>query len=340
MKAPNAPTYERLRDVIRGFAGRKVVVLGDLVCDEFVHGELTRVSREAPVLVLDLKRTDLVPGGGGNAVANLRSLGATPLPVGVVGKDESGRRLLTMFRRAKIPTGGILLLPGYVTPSKSRILAGGAHTRRQQVVRLDRGASRGDLPPAVVSRLEQRLRALARSAEGVLVADYGYGAATPKILKAAMPALRSVPVTVDSRARVERYRGVTACTPNHEELEQAMAQGALEDERSLAAAARDLLRRSRDRAVLVTRGPRGMSLFPRGESPSHIPPYGQGEVADVTGAGDTVVATFTLALIAGASFLEAAVLANYAAGLVVMKYGTATVDRNELLAAIREDLAP
>jgi rfaE bifunctional protein kinase chain/domain len=332
------PSYRRFQSIVDAFAGRRVVVLGDLVCDEFIHGELARVSREAPVLVLDQKRIELVPGGAGNAAANLRSLDAEPVPVGVIGRDDSGKRLLATFRRLGIPTSGIASPAGYATPAKSRILAGGIHTRRQQVVRLDRGSPRGDLSKLAQATLARRLHAALRGADGLLVADYGYGAATPSLVQGVKRSLGDRPVTVDSRARVGRYRGVTACTPNHEELEHAMG-GPLDDERAFAAAGRRLREITGNRAVLVTRGAKGMALFERKEPARPIPAFGAGEVADVTGAGDTVVATFTLALIAGATFLEAATLANYAAGLVVMKYGTATVRRRELLAAIREDLA-
>jgi rfaE bifunctional protein kinase chain/domain len=186
--------------------------------------------------------------------------------------------------------------------------------------------------------LRRRLGAALRGADGLLVADYGYGAATPALVAGALGRKRSLRVMVDSRGRVLRYRGVTACTPNQEELERALDLGPLRTDRAVAAAGRTLLERSRDRAVLVTRGASGMSLFERGQPPRHIPAFGAGEVADVTGAGDTVVATFTLAVLAGGSFHEAAILANYAAGLVVMKYGTATVSRRELVEAFRDDL--
>jgi len=212
------PTYERFREIVDAFAGRRVVVLGDLVADEFLHGELARVSREAPVLVLDQKRIELVPGGAGNAVANLRSLDASPVPVGVVGRDDSGERLLATFRRLRIDTSGITSPAGYETPAKSRILAGGVHTRRQQVVRIDRGSPRGDLTKAAQATLTGKLARAVKGADGLLVADYGYGAATPGLVARTKGALGKRPVTVDSRARVARYRGVTACTPNHEEL--------------------------------------------------------------------------------------------------------------------------
>lgn len=335
MTRARSPEVRRLEALVAGFRGRRVAVLGDLVCDEFVHGDIARVSREAPVLILDHARTEIVPGGGANAIANLKALGALPVPVGVVGRDEAGSRLLALFRRMGVPTSGILVVRGYGTPTKSRILAGGVHTRRQQIVRVDRGAKQGNLPPATLARIASRLTSALRRADGLLVADYGYGAAVPATVRAARTAWRGKIVAVDSRRRVASFHGVTACTPNQEELEQAVGVTALPTEAKLAAAGRDLLARTRNRTVLVTRGAKGMVLFRVGAPPLAIPAFGHGEVADVTGAGDTVVATYTLALLAGGSAADAAVLANMTAGLAVMKYGTATVSPKELVAAIR-----
>jgi rfaE bifunctional protein kinase chain/domain len=312
-----------------------------MVADEFVHGDISRISREAPVLILEQTRADVVPGGGANSAANLRALGAVAVPVGAVGRDETGSRLRAELRRRRIPVSGLLTVPGYETPSKSRILAGGVHTRRQQIVRLDRGAAHGELPARARAALRRALRAALRQADGLLVADYGYGSASPGVLGdlAAARARRGQVVAVDSRGRVTRFRGFTACTPNQEELEQALGLPPLADD-EVDAAGRKLLRRCGNRAVLVTRGAKGMVLFERGRAALHIPAFGSDEVADVTGAGDTVIAVFTLALIAGAGFADAARLANYAAGLVVTRVGTATVGRKELIAAIREDLTP
>jgi rfaE bifunctional protein kinase chain/domain len=335
MKRRANPESRRLLSLVSAFRGRRVAVLGDLVCDEFVHGDIARVSREAPVLILDHVRTEIVPGGGANAIANLRALGAQPVPVGVVGRDEAGARLLDLFRRMGVPTSGVLVVPGYGTPTKSRILAGGVHTRRQQIVRVDRGARHGDLSPGLTARIAARLRTASGRAEGLLVADYGYGAAVPATVRASRPAWRGKIVTVDSRERVGSFRGVTACTPNQEEVEKALGLRGLSTEARLAAAGRALLARTGNRAVLVTRGAKGMALFRAGAPPLAIPAFGSGEVADVTGAGDTVVATYTLALLAGGSPEEAAILANMTAGLAVMKYGTATVSPGELVAAIR-----
>lgn len=336
-----AGDVQRLIALVRGFEGRRIVVLGDMVADEFVHGDITRISREAPVLILEHRRTVVVPGGGANAVANLRALGARPLPVGLVGHDEAGQRLVAELERLGIDCSGMIRLEDYATPAKSRIIAGGTHTRRQQLVRIDRGAARGELPRAAQARLDRSLREALRRADGLLVADYGYGSATPERLGVQLGQLakRSMPVTVDSRSRVLAYRHVMACTPNQEELEQALGLGPLSDNGAVEQAGRKLLRRTGNRAVLVTRGPRGMCLCERGRAAVHIPPFGSGEVADVTGAGDTVIATFTLALLAGAPFLDASRLSNYAAGLVVMKAGTATVNQVELIRALREEQA-
>jgi len=331
---------ERLIARVRAFRGRRVVALVDLVVDEFVHGEIERVSREAPVLILRHERTLTVPGGGGNAVANLRALGARPVPVGIVGRDEAGRRLLEHFRALGVPTAAILIAADRETPTKSRVMAGGVHTRRQQIVRIDRGTGAVPLGSATRRRLEATLRRSLARAEVLLVADYGYGVATPEVLAAASPALDGVEVTVDSRSRVARYRGISACTPNQEELEQAVGIARLADDETVERAGRTLLRRSGAAAVLVTRGARGMCLLERRRAALRVPAFGSDEVADVTGAGDTVTAVFALARAAGAGFAEAARLANYAAGLVVMKAGTATVGPDELIAAIREDPGP
>jgi rfaE bifunctional protein kinase chain/domain len=319
---------------IARFAGRRVVVLGDLVADEFVYGDIARVSREAPVLILQHRRTVTVPGGGANAVANLHALGAVPVPVGLLGRDASGNALAEQFRQAGMPTEGLLSPEGWETPTKSRVLAGGVHTRRQQVVRVDRGALPGALSPALQTSLAERLRTALRGAEALLVADYGYGAATPEILSAAGEAF-SGPVLVDSRNRVAAYRSVLACTPNQEEVERVLGRD-LPNEAAVLAAGPELLRRTGNRAALVTRGALGMVLFQGGEAPLVLPAHGSDEVADVTGAGDTVIATFALAVAAGAPLPDAARLANVAAGLVVMKAGTATVSPEELRRALQE----
>lgn len=332
---------DRLRGWVSRFAGQPVAVLGDLVADEFVFGDISRVSREAPVLILDEIRRVLVPGGAGNSVANLQALGARPMPVGVIGHDEAGRGVLECLRDQGVRTTQLVRDKAYATPTKSRILAGGIHTRRQQIVRIDRGRPRGNLGPTLRRRILANLSRALDGSRGLLIADYGYGAAVPSsrlLATIRKLATTGTPVTIDSRARVTEYRGMTVCSPNQEELESALG-GALITDRALPTAGKELLRRTGNRAVLVTRGAKGMTLFERRMKPTTIPAYGSEEVADVTGAGDTVIATLTLALIAGASLIDAAILANYAAGIVVQKMGTATVSPGELLAAIETDPA-
>ena len=328
---------KHLEFLVRRLAGRRVLVLADLVADEFVYGRVERISREAPVLILKHDATDVRLGGGANAVHNIRTLGGRPLPFGVLGRDEHGRRLRTLLREKGITTKGVLAAAGYPTPVKSRILAGRAHSTKQQIVRLDRYAP---LPPRSAARraVERALRGFRGPVDGVLVSDYGCGLLDAALVRAAVAFARKrkVPVTVDSRFALLRFRGMTAVTPNEPEVEEALGITIGHDRRRLEAAGRTLLQRLGCRAVLITRGSDGMALFEPGKAPLHIPIHGTDEVADVTGAGDTVIATFTLALAAGAAPAEAARLANCAGGIVVMKHATATVSADELAAAARE----
>lgn len=327
-------TLEGLETIVARFAGVPVVLLGDLVLDEFAYGEIARVSREAPVLILDYKRSKYVPGGGANAAANLAALGASVRVVGRVGRDEAGARILELLEERRIARTGILRDPTYDTPVKTRILAGGAHTSKQQIVRVDRGRTRQPLGRRAGDVLLQRLRRASRGAAALLVADYDFGAASPALLERA----RSLPplVTLDSRFRVLEFRGVTAATPNVAEVEQALGQPLEDDDPgSLASAGASMRRTLRAQAVVITQGSRGMTLFERGRAPRSFPPFGGDEVADVTGAGDTVISAFTLAIAAGGSFSQATCLANVAGGLVVMKRGTATVSAVEIRKALR-----
>lgn len=322
---------ERLRHIVNAFPEITVTVVGDLVADEFIFGEIARVSREAPVLILKYRERTVVPGGGANAVFNLADLGVNVLPVGVVGNDEPGRLLLQRFRQKHIPLSGIQKARDYSTVTKTRVLAGMAHNTRQQVVRYDREPENPP-SPRTVRELILAARKFVRASDAVLVSDYGYGAATPEILRLIGPG--NLPVTVDSRYRMLDYIGVTAATPNEPEVEEALGVKICYDEEKLHWAANELIRRMKLDSVVITRGRDGMLALEKKRKPVEIPIYGSDQVTDVTGAGDTVIATFTASLAAGASTEEAARLANYAGGIVVMKRGTATVTREELLAAI------
>jgi rfaE bifunctional protein kinase chain/domain len=326
---------KRYLELLNLFPARTVLVAGDLVADEFVFGEISRVSREAPVLILKHRQTQIVPGGGANAAYNLAGLGARVIPVGVVGDDPNGHALIACFRSRGMDTRGIVVAPEFPTITKSRILAGTVHGSRQQVLRIDRE------PPEPVSAarraaVERHALRLARRANAVLISDYGYGAVSPAVAHALRSAGNAVPMTLDSRYDILKYAGLTAATPNEPEVEEAFRVRIGTDTRKLEAAARSMLRKMRLQALLVTRGRDGMALFEPGRRPLYIPIWGTDQVTDVTGAGDTVIAAFTLALAAGATFAEAAHLANFAGGIVVMKRGTATVTREELRQAVEK----
>jgi rfaE bifunctional protein kinase chain/domain len=331
----------RLLGLIDAFGGRRVLVVGDVIADEFIYGQIARVSREAPVLILRYDSTEVVPGGAGNAANNVAALGGRARLVGLLGGDESGRRFAASLHRG-VERSGLVRLPGYRTPTKTRILAGGIHSAKQQIVRIDREA------PArqgkdVIAVLAARALEAAGEADALLVSDYGYGVVSPALVARLADRVRQrgrrrrIPILVDSRYDLLRYRRLTACTPNESETEQMLGVKINDNVRMLERAGRAILGRTRMDAVVVTRGSRGMALFEPDQPTVHIPIYGSDEIADVTGAGDTVIATMTLALAAGASFYEAARLANYAGGLVVMKRGTATVSAGELRQAVEAD---
>ena len=327
---------ERLKKIVESFPKVTITVVGDLVADEFVFGEISRVSREAPVLILKHRERSVVPGGGANAIYNLAELGVNVLPVGVIGDDEPGRLLLKQFRHKRIPVSGVLKDKQYTTVTKTRILAGMTHTARQQVVRLDREPE--SEPNSHLKReLVLAAREYVRASDALLVSDYGYGSASPAILNEirGKGTAAGVPVVLDSRFRMLEFSGVTAATPNEPELEEALGIR-VQDWKRLCSAAEQIMSRMKLQSLLVTRGRDGMVAFTRRHKPVDIPIFGSDQVADVTGAGDTVIATFTAALATGASSEEAAHLANYAGGIVVMKRGTATVSRQELLRAIEQ----
>jgi D-glycero-beta-D-manno-heptose-7-phosphate kinase len=328
---------DRLKKIVEAFPKVTITVLGDLVADEFVFGEISRVSREAPVLILKHRERTVVPGGAANAVNNLADLGVNVLPVGVVGDDEPGRFLLKHFRHKRIPVSGVLKDKTYATITKTRILAGMTHTARQQVVRIDR-EPQGAPTVHLTRELYLATRNYAHVSDALLLSDYGYGAATPAILHALREKgkLSSLPVILDSRYRLLQYSGVTAATPNEPEVEEALGVHIGQDWKKMVAAGEQLLDRMKLQSLLITRGRDGMVAFNHRHKPVDIPIFGSDQVVDVTGAGDTVIAAFTAALAAGATTEEAAQLANYAGGIVVMKRGTATVSQQELLHALEQ----
>ena len=339
MTSDRTSLSERLAALARSFAGRRVLVVGDLLADQFLFGEISRVSREAPVLILRHERTETVPGGAANCVMNLASLGARAAIVGVVGADETGRALVGQLEAAGVDCGGVIVSPSLKTTTKVRVLAGQAHSPRQQVIRVDYESAplADEATGAAVVRL---VREKESEAEAVIVSDYNYGVASP----AAVEHLRATalsgarPVLVDSRFRLRDFKGFTSATPNEDEVEH-VAGRRLADESALAEGGEQLRRELGFKALLVTRGKQGSMLFEEGDGePTRIPAVGSLDAVDVTGAGDTVIAAYALALASGATFEDAAHLANHAGGVVVMKRGTACVTPHELLASLGENV--
>ncbi|MCC6807878.1 MAG: bifunctional hydroxymethylpyrimidine kinase/phosphomethylpyrimidine kinase [Deltaproteobacteria bacterium] len=322
---------EPLSGWVKKLAEKSVVVLGDLVADEYVYGMTSRISREAPVLVVRYSDNEYRLGGSANAAHNVADLGARAIPVGVVGDDEAGVRVADLCKRYGMVTSGILK-NGRPTTRKTRILAGAIHTTKQQVLRLDREDTtpyHKDIDDRVILALTKALK----KADALLVSDYGLGVLSKRVIQAVRAYAKDGGIVcVDSRYNLRAYKGVTAVTPNEPEAEAAAAMP-IESDAHVKKAGAFLLKELQSRAVVITRGQKGMAIFEPDEKPVYVPVVGADEVADVTGAGDTVIATFTLALAAGADVVTAARLANCAASVTVMKQGAATVSPQELVRA-------
>jgi D-beta-D-heptose 7-phosphate kinase/D-beta-D-heptose 1-phosphate adenosyltransferase len=315
--------------LVRKFPRLRVLVVGDFMLDQFIWGDVHRISPEAPVPVVRMTGEDFRAGGAGNVVSNVRALGGRVGAAGVIGRDPSGRSLLEALRGAGVEVAGLLAAPGVVTTRKTRIIA-----HRQQVVRVDR-ENDGGLPAAVVTRLQRFVLRQVRRQAAVIVSDYGKGVVTPALLDGLAREYGREPFLwlVDpKRANFTRYRRASLVKPN---LHEASVASGIEitDAASLVAAGRRLLEMWETEAVLISRGEQGMSLFRRPDFVRHFPTAAR-DVFDVTGAGDTAVAACALALAAGGSLEEAAVLANIAAGVAVAQVGTVAVSREALGAAI------
>ncbi|MDE2667128.1 MAG: bifunctional ADP-heptose synthase [Acidobacteriota bacterium] len=334
----SAADARRYAEIIDGFPGCPIVVYGDLVADEFVFGEFSRISREAPVLILKHRESRILPGGAANAINNLIALEAHPVPVGILGRDDAGEELHRQLRDSELSIPTIERDRDYTTPVKTRFVAGSAHSTRHQVLRLDR-EGRFRHTRKTEQAVWRRLAPLLGFCKGLIISDYGMGYVSPELVARLAGMREEFPITVDSRYQLLQFPGLTASTPNEPEVEALLGYEIGNDRDRLEKAGRRLLRRLKSEAVLITRGRDGMVLFTPRKPSLSIPIFGSDQVADVTGAGDTVIAVFTLALAAGASFEEASRLSNYAGGLVVMKHGTATVSRQELKEAVARDRA-
>lgn len=318
---------KRLIEIVRRFADRRLLVVGDAIADQFLYGNISRVSREAPVFILRHEQTQTVPGGAANCAINLAALGAQVSLIAVVGKDEAGRELRAKLQTAGVDVSAVIVSEKIQTTTKVRILAGQSHSTRQQVIRIDyegKPLADGEPRESIIKALNKMLT----STEAVVISDYNYGVVDDRAV-ASIRESTSKPVLVDSRFRLCEFTGFTAATPNEDEVEHLIGHP-LTSTDELEFAAQTLKSQLGHRALLVTRGARGMMLLEDDAQPIHIPAVGAQQSVDVTGAGDTVIATFALAVASDASFADAARLANYAGGLVVMKRGTASVTTAEL----------
>ena len=327
---------ERLVNIVRRFPERKLLIVGDSIADKFLYGSISRVSREAPVFILRHELTETVPGGAANCALNLAALGANVSLISIAGNDEAGRALREKLSAAGVNVDGLLLSDKIQTTTKVRILAGHAHANKQQVIRVD--YEDGPLKdPALRETLNNSLRTSVAHADAVIISDYNYGlvdSESTRLIREAQQT-RRMPVLVDSRFRLSDFSGFTAATPNEDEVEQLIGEP-VDSTTKLESSATRLKRELQYRALLVTRGRRGMMLLADDDLPVHIPAVGAEQAVDGTGAGDTVIATFALALASDSSFAEAAQLANHAGGLVVMKRGTASVSAAELEQSIND----
>lgn len=322
-------TQKRAITLLEKFKNRKVLVIGDLMLDEFLWGKARRIAPEAPVPVVEIERETLHIGGAGNVVANLAALGASPVVIGVCGNDINGERLSKEFEKIEVKTSSIVIDPSRPTTVKTRIIA-----HSQHVVRADR-EKKTPVNSEVEKQLVDNFLGLLPIVDGVVVSDYEKGVITLGLLEKILPiaAERGIPVCIDPKLKnFEHYQPATIVTPNQTEAESA-ARIAMENEETVAIVGSRLRNILGGASVLITRGEGGMSLFEKDQDATHVPTIAR-EVYDVTGAGDTVIATLALGLATGASMLESAILANYAAGVVVGKVGTATASPEEVLAEI------
>ena len=324
--AAKAPAF------LKKFSKVNLMVAGDMVVDESIYGDTERISREAPVLILRYSHTEFMPGGAANAVNNALDLGAKVFPLGVVGKDEQGQKLLHYFKMKKSDVSGLLTVDNRHTTVKCRIMAGAHHTAKQQVIRMDKVEDK-DVSRQVEDKLIARIAALAPEMDALLISDYSLGVLTEGVRRSLLSAFAGKVITVDAHVQLERYKGVSLITPNVAEAGPA-AGLEIRDTQSLLRAGQ-ILGKKLGCNVLITKGPQGMSLFDVKGAVTHLPVFGLDQPVDPTGAGDTVAVTSTLAMATGADLSLAASLATVAAGLVVAKRGTATVTTDEILKALK-----
>jgi len=326
---------KKLLNLVDNFPGKKIAVWGDFILDEYLYGNTRRISREAPVLILTYKNKEIFPGGAGNSLLNLQALGADPVPIGVIGADDAGEKIIQILKKKRISTEYLLIEKNYKTPIKTRVLAGEETTRKQQILRIDQEAKvpeKDEIKQKLINSLEKARN----QTNALIISDYNYLTVKEDVFYKILPGFKklNIPVTLDSRFRLLNFKGVTVSTPNDPEVKHVFKTEIDDDNQLIKKAGRFLLRKTDAAAVLITRGSRGMILFEKRKHPFEIPIHGTTNIVDVTGAGDTVISVLTLALACKATFRQAAHLANYAGSIIVMKKGTATLTPQEIKEAI------
>lgn len=323
-----------LAKVLDNFSGRRVMLVGDLVADHYIRGKSSRISREAPVLILKYQEETVIPGQVGNTAANVAALGGEALLIGVIGNDVRGKQLHSALNTAGVRLDGIITSEAGATLTKTRVLAGGHHTARQQVIRID-DDERLSIIASDRNLILNNMRKAADWADAIIVSDYGYGVVDQQSWELArqISLEQHVPLVLDSRYSLTQWKGATLITPNEEEALAAAGWDGVSNYNieDIGAILRD---KTQCRHLIITRGNEGMALFESEGTPAHLPVFGSKECTDVTGAGDTVVATATLALAGGAEPSVAMALSNLAGALVVMKLGTATITQSEMKAEL------
>ncbi|MEI6614730.1 MAG: PfkB family carbohydrate kinase [Chrysiogenales bacterium] len=322
-----------LKSIVSRFKNKKIVVWGDLILDEYVYTSAGRVSREAPVLVTEFEENEYLLGGAGNVVMNLLTLGALPLPVGFIGKDAAGDILRELLVKNKITTDYLVEIDHFRTPQKSRILAGGDNTKKQQILRID------TLPPGPISessfgKMLKMLLMVMEDCDLLIISDYLGKTVTPEVFKKLKREFPDKISALDSRNHLLDFPGVNLTTPNEPEFKNLFPQKKFLRDDDFIKAGSELIDKLAVEGIVLKRGQKGMVVFARGQKTNILDIYGTAQIVDVTGAGDTVLAVLGLGLAAGASLLAAAQLANIAGGIVVMHEGAYPVGRQELLDAL------
>jgi len=318
-----------MKEILHGFKGKKIIVWGDLILDEYIYTTTSRISREAPVLVTEFDSNEYILGGAGNVVMNLKTLGAVPIPVAFVGTNEDGKNLAKILEKNEVTTDYLVELESYRTPKKSRILSGGENTKKQQVLRIDT-LNKPRIEKTAYEKIESILRELLETVDYLILSDYLNKSVMPEVLAGLTGRFPGKTFIIDSRRNLQDFRGISIATPNEPEIKQLFPGKKFLSQEDFFDAGAELLDRLGAKGIILKRGHKGMIVFEQGKPPELIKIHGSSDIVDVTGAGDTVISVVSLALAAGADLVSAAKLATTAAGMVVMKEGAYPIGYHEL----------